>query len=390
METKYSLLLNLYKYVKGVSHFQHENFTTEAFVWLLRNDPKAASAFLGLIGKDNNITWDWEAHKVLKNGKIPDIYASRNAPDSTCEEKIIVEVKLSADLHENQLESYSKVTRNRTIVLLTMYKGQHTQKADYYLVWDDIYTAFNKIKGRSVFLEDFLCYLNYIIKPLTDINISLSSLMNFIKNPVSDESLEMKNILRKIFRKAANELDLTSTKIHIDNLDIYDVDVDGRLGINYGFTDVWYPSFFAGLFYKTYLCKFEHISEKYGMPFGVCICLDGYSLDAKTVRKITSSDYWKNYISCVREILKDDGWNVYDGFNESKKIGAKSPLKWYPILIWKKFKNVIDDIKNKSKNGKISTFQLSDEFYTIIKHLYEALIAPQEFKIMQEEIAKYK
>jgi hypothetical protein len=153
-----SLLLNVSKYAASDKTSPIENFVTEAFAWLLRNDEEARNAILHEL-KSKKCALDFErsyrsdGHEISTqmnfNGKFPDMVWQDKANDWT----LIFEHKVWSELHENQLDNYRAYAEthypNYQLVLITARKTQHRQDPDVALCWYDIVDVLRQLNKSS-------------------------------------------------------------------------------------------------------------------------------------------------------------------------------------------------------------------------------------------------
>ena len=175
-----NLLVSLQKYAPRPKFNPLENFTTEAFAWLLRNNAGALNAFLTLIAskiseksekrqqKDNlnlkplNLNVDptevrSETQVQLSSG-IADLVLY--LPDST----IVVEIKVWASGSKDQVTNYAaslKEQKYPNVITVFLAPGLPSQKeeADAIIRWADVYKVLSKGDPDERRLE-FLGYLD--------------------------------------------------------------------------------------------------------------------------------------------------------------------------------------------------------------------------------------
>lgn len=152
-----SLLVNISKYASSHQTSPIENFITETFAWLLRNDAsvrKAIAAFLNIKGKEQGLhipligNSNYLDTQVNFGGKYPDM--CWDSEDQTF--SIIFEHKIWSELHDNQLDNYRKYAEENlgkgfVIVLITAHSGQHRQYPDLALCWYQIAEVIEKVNS---------------------------------------------------------------------------------------------------------------------------------------------------------------------------------------------------------------------------------------------------
>ncbi|PMG86418.1 hypothetical protein BCU83_04195 [Vibrio breoganii] len=151
-----SLLVNVSKYASSDKKAPIENFITEAFAWLLKNDIEVTQKVLNLI--EHKL-----AHKVPLSefekveidtqvnfsGVYPDMMLTFEHHDL----HLVFEHKVWSELHENQLDNYRNYAttnfKDHRIVLITAISSQHQQDYDVALCWSEIADAIKSIKASE-------------------------------------------------------------------------------------------------------------------------------------------------------------------------------------------------------------------------------------------------
>ncbi|MDF0534691.1 hypothetical protein PY479_10450 [Shewanella sp. A32] len=167
-----SLLVNVSKYAASDKSAPIENFITEAFAWLLRNDSEVLQSVYALIRqKASEQTALWGdalesvqiSTQVNFNGVFPDMVWDVSGRDW----KLVFEHKVWSELHDKQLENYRNFANNHysqyALVLITARRTQHRQNPDVALCWYEIADCINGLNSLSEKLswlrEEFLALL---------------------------------------------------------------------------------------------------------------------------------------------------------------------------------------------------------------------------------------
>lgn len=142
---KTNLLTSLRKYRPRVNSDPLENFITEAFSWLLNNNPDLGKFFMRHVINELRLEIEfseedlvWETQENF-NGFYPDMLCQID--DSA----FIFEHKVWSHLHPNQLKNYrdyanSKYGPEKTrLILITGGVFQHDQKPDLAICWHNVY-----------------------------------------------------------------------------------------------------------------------------------------------------------------------------------------------------------------------------------------------------------
>ena len=144
---EYNLLTSLRKYRPRENQDPLENFVTEAFAWLLKNNKKFSGFFLRKIlmrlptysGLNLQVGLDCKwATQMNFGGIFPDMVAELN--DGTL---LVFEHKVWAQLHPGQLDGYKQFSSTNYsasyLILITASESQHIQEPDLALCWKDIH-----------------------------------------------------------------------------------------------------------------------------------------------------------------------------------------------------------------------------------------------------------
>lgn len=154
-----SLLVNISKYAASHKTSPIENFVTEAFAWLLKNDESVRQAINHLLQEkavlkglaiDSMAESEYVDTQVNFNGKFPDMLWESIDRDFC----VIFEHKIWSELHHKQLSNYrdfaeKSLNKRFLIVLITAHVGQHRQQPDIALCWYDIAKQIQAIESDN-------------------------------------------------------------------------------------------------------------------------------------------------------------------------------------------------------------------------------------------------
>lgn len=332
-----SLLTSVYKYHPRKDHTPEENFTTEAFAWLLRNDKQAEETFLSYLGQNCAIKWEWKTQFSLDNGKIPDLVALSE------EATLIIEIKVDSALHQSQLDNYRAGAINLTnpkIILLTRHTSQQTQKADKYLTWENVYFELQKIESKTWKIEEFLSFINFLVKPVQN-----KEYLWFLL-PYYPKFIEIMKKFPFIF---ANVVECIKKERLIDFANVEQDNRWGRKAITWTRKiEKWLPGITVGLMEDPKDHCFEWITNAYGTPFGLLIDIDHSTIGTP---RLVETQIWTNFVDEVKNEFEDKGWNVYDAFHDGKKHGVENLNNWHPLYIWKPFYEIVSDASQATDAG---------------------------------------
>lgn len=169
---EYNLLTSLRKYRPRENQDPLENFVTEAFAWLLKNNKNFSDFFLRKIlmrlptysGLDLQVSLDCKwATQMNFAGIFPDMVAELN--NGTL---LVFEHKVWAQLHPGQLDGYKQFSSanysGSHLILITASEAQHFQNPDLALCWRDVYVWIEEwiqLEGKQVDFI-FLDFLNLL------------------------------------------------------------------------------------------------------------------------------------------------------------------------------------------------------------------------------------
>lgn len=327
-----SLLLNVSKYAASDKTSPIENFVTEAFAWLLKNDEEARNAILKLVRSKgskqdidrSNSSDDFDISTQMNfNGKYPDMVWQDNANAWT----LIFEHKVWSELHHNQLNNYREYAETHfpryELVLITARSTQHRQDPDVALCWYDIAESLRQLKGESekaAWLRDEFIAL-----------LEGNGLLNI--TPIDPLSLHYYKAAKKIDEQLLNICqEVTNDKWPLEDSLGFKKQTslrkkEGRVGFyisqHLGNDKLaWRPGIFSGFLLEGWDLIAEDLLEK-----GPVACLT-FSFD-KALHSISKAS--SIYKDLVNELESNDEiaqlWTVHD-----RSLRAKfNP--WHPLII---------------------------------------------------------
>lgn len=139
-----NLFVSLSQYAPRENTTPTENFITEAFAWLLRNDSEVFQALIKLL--QSKLTEDevLESFELTDDmhistqenfgGKFPDMVIQNST--ASLKSTLVFEHKVWSNLHHNQLHNYrhhmeqERKDTNYRLILITALTAQHAQNPD--------------------------------------------------------------------------------------------------------------------------------------------------------------------------------------------------------------------------------------------------------------------
>ena len=168
---KADLFINLSKYKPSQYVTPLENFTTEVFVYILKNlldtNPSAATEILNLFGIKNSdkiIISTQTEYKVGEHILRPDITVESE------EEITFIEVKVNSKLRESilgnegedQLQDYQKINtapEQKPTKVYSLSKNSISSPVENNVRWYQIFEILKEIEDDDIIVKNFLCFL---------------------------------------------------------------------------------------------------------------------------------------------------------------------------------------------------------------------------------------
>lgn len=362
---KDSLLVALQKYRKRDNYNPDENFLTEAFAWLLRNDHEAHKQFLKLIGEpDQKVHWTTQYY--LRSGGFVDLMG-----DCTNGNRLVIEIKIDACLAENQIEKYrhALTRKNASVktILITRKKSQRTQECDISLIWAQVFEAFAQIPTQDhIFISEFLSLLkHHNLQPPPAFDMSVFTQYPAYLNLYDHISSEIKQLVKKDWAVVAG-----FNRSQFDNK-------WGRLGLRWERVkgdkpgEIWNPALFSGFVLNPRDHQIECLCENQTIFTFIVSFGNSYwdALDGK------NSAEWTEFVKTVRDLYEKDGWRVYDPKNDS--VSGKWN-HWHRLFIWKRLTEednqaakLLEEFEENTKKF-ITTIPQQESFKTLCNSLMQA------------------
>lgn len=383
-----NLLVSLQKYAPRPKFNPLENFTTEAFAWLLRNNAGALNAFLTLIAskiseksekrqqKDNlnlkplNLNVDptdvrSETQVQLSSG-IADLVLY--LPDST----IVVEIKVWASGSKDQVTNYAaslKEQKYPTVITVFLAPGLPSQKeeADVIIRWADVYKVLSKGDPDERRLE-FLGYLDSQgLAPGLDLDCAAMIYAPEVYRFIDVISTKWQAILDTLEPSKDFPISFRTNEW-------------GRSGIMWKRTNLansyWNPAITIAVLYDPRDHCLEPITKSQGSIFMLSVDI-GSIFFSKL--KITDTEWTKFKesvkLSCASGNLQ--GWKCFDGL-EYYKDNLKKCNWWHPLIVYKPIFELL--VNRPNKKMSYSSEEIKDIFEKETKFLLEAITTMPTFR----------
>ena len=336
-----NLFVSLSQYAPRENTTPTENFITEAFAWLLRNDSEVFQALIKLL--QSKLTED----EVLESFELTDdMHIStqenfgRKFPDmviqnstASLKSTLVFEHKVWSNLHHNQLHNYrhhmeqERKDTNYRLILITTLTTQHAQNPDIALCWQNIATCIQSLKSDS---EKTSWIRDEFVKLLEANNlVSISTI-----NPLSIAYYhDAKKIDNQLFQICQRSFDLPYHPLiqqnHFQKLDKvrnrwerigYELSLT-KDSVN--FQEAWFPAIFMGFIMNPSDHVFQDIMPNNNPIVSFILSIDG------TCHPIQQFPAYKALVTELNEKLLDHPiWKVSD----RTTINKHNP--WHPLVIY--------------------------------------------------------
>ncbi len=363
------LLVSLRKYIPREGKNPIENFVTEAFSWILKNNDSLAKLIIKkMLGHEVEIKGDIRCStQVNFSGVYPDMLIEFD------NKVIISEHKVWAELHDNQIENYRRHAEENfddfKIILITATPAQHSSKAtDVDLCWSDIYevikswNATSEDSSSDTIVPSFLRLLrDEGLGPAEPIKFASIRNYNYVKNL----PYEVKDLLTFIENKYGERLDKIITE------ESRRQDAWGRYG--FSFLAHWNPGLFIGFLLDEKDHRVEPIAGMSSPDFSLIVDFDkryhsGYPKDE------TYLEFKKELKSIIDSTTYE--WDMYDIANHGKGQNI-----WHPIHI----RVPMSELFKGAEDIEMQT----QRFFDYIEDLIPPILKLDTFKSMRSDVFTY-
>ncbi|MGR5299223.1 hypothetical protein ACPV5U_27985 [Vibrio mediterranei] len=382
-----SLLVNVSKYASSDRTSPIENFITEAFAWLLRNDKdvrRALSQLLKSKGTNKPIPFEQLPEsdifdtQVSFNGKYPDMLWSSHDDNWS----VIFEHKVWSELHENQLSNYRNYAKEHLgkpfiLVLITAHAGQHRQSPDIALCWYEVAEKISAIDSGDLKQKWIRDEFTELLKSNGLINMSP---VNPLSIAYYFEAKRLENQLYDIAKRCINRDWPIQT---FDCGSLYNrtplqrnargkSDAWGRIGLEFNnvtkeYSDGgWNPGIFCGFLIDGEDHCVGDLLEEHNEPLAVLIM----DLDEPLHSILLSKGIFRKFVS---EISLPTGWFLSD-----RTISNKTINSWHPLIIYRPLSGFI--------GSGTTVEQQSEEFFQQMAQLQQLLLDNDSFRAFCEEM----
>ncbi len=377
-----NLLVSLQKYASRPNYNPLENFITEAFAWLLRNNSDALNAFLKLIDTKYPLHFDFENQR-LKRCETQ-FYLDSGIADLVLffdPYAIVVEIKVRAGGRQEQVEQYKESLHrlgypNVVSVFLSPGFSYQSENADVCLRWSEVYKALAEGAMDDRRLE-FLGFLDSQgLAPGLDLDCAA-----FAYAPKVYSTF---NNLTGLWKRIAGRLNQTNN--HLFPRSFYH-DAWGRQGIMFKRSDSkdadWNPALTIGVLYDPTDHGYEPITKDCGSVFMMTV-----DIGKSFFEQIRVSSKWQKFKddvkkSCAETEGKLAGWRCFDSKEYHQEHGGQFN-EWHPLAIYKPVTELLAFRPNKQLF--YNTDEIEDIFEQKTKWLLETVSAMPSFIDVLDEL----
>lgn len=375
------LFTRLRKYRPGENRNPTENFVTEAFAWILRNNPQVSSLILKSIIGHEKLADSF----TVGDGDLQTPEWSTQAswgvfPDMICvigRKVIVFEHKVWSPLHANQLCSYRAYAERNydsaLIVLITAHAGQHSDDSDLALCWKDVHAWLSTWqmgqRDRDHVVDCFLALLESEgLGP--DAPISHEQILSFYPGArLKQNTINLINRLnlehnRRVLDDEMSKYGVNgSANIWLHQWGRYGFDLLGRSG-------QWRPGVFVGFLLE---CD-DHRTSPSRSDLGpdVVVILDFDTDLHKTYPNSSNYIALRERLCHLQKSGQLDGWDVHDHLGASD-----NPNRWHPLHVRKPMLEVF--------RGSTDGPSQENQFLQSVTIVLRAVLGIQEFRQLREE-----
>lgn len=369
-----SLLVNVSKYASSDKTSPTENFITEAFAWLLRNDSDVRGMLSRLlkskgIGKavpfEQLVESELLDTQVNFNGKYPDMLWSSLDKEWT----IIFEHKVWSELHQNQLYNYRKYAEEQLgkeylLVLITAHVGQHRQNPDIALCWHEIAKEIECLDTKNEKIRWIRCEFIQLLRSHGLVDVS----------PINTLSIAYYNESKRLDKQLFNISERSKAQqwpLLIDEEFIIPETLKisqwGRIGLTFSSCvgnkePAWKP----GLFYGFVVDGSDHLINDLleNGPIAAVIL----SINNKRYPHLKDNGYYDQWVQELRE-RAPHGWHISDRTEHSNRVN-----KWHPLVIYKNLSDFIGDANTLDEQQQTYFDQMAE-----MQNLFKSSVSFQLF-----------
>ena len=265
--TESSLFSRLKKYQATLARSQSENYLTEIFCWLLNESPEAEKRFWGLIGKKEHQEgifdqakqakvrhWKTQVRRKMSNGSdvIADIVCC-NENDAIL---ALIEIKVDACLHFNQMKNYGQAFPSVPRILLAKSRSQflEPEQSEAEVLWNEVAEVLSDLANQDRLTREICRYLK-------EEGLGPVPKLSEVSAKVYSNCMTLLRVLKQSFKniKSSNNKETIQgtykgIPADIQPKGLFFRDAWGRFGIEWTHADEvtkgtrhWIPSIFTGI-----------------------------------------------------------------------------------------------------------------------------------------------
>lgn len=388
-----NLLISLLKYKPKEGRTPFENFITEIFAWLLRNNPSLIKEFFKR----------FESEQPISN--ILEIVTQYNLSGHYLDMVLkldnvtwIFEHKTFARLSENQLSKYRELGQkefgNVKLALITASQYQHEQKCDLAITWEDVYCFLSEISKSDSNPIQFLTEFTELLKENglgPQPALSYESIIYYL--PSKDFRTNLQQILWKIHERIeqTEEFNFFFNALGEDKNDnlLWNWDAQkywGRVGTE--FLKSWRPGIFIGCIVdnKDHCNSYKDYSK--GIDYSLILCFDQETSTANGKIDYLKDDLYGELVNeFMANVHKLEVWEVYhwEVYHHVKQENEPNP--WHPIYLRCSLADIL--IGKSSQEEQVEELvRHSKALLAFILNCKNFLLLRDKYKVSKEELSQ--
>jgi len=346
-----SLLVALSSYRPRKNRRSIEDFITEAFCWILRNDMRTQQTLLNQLssvlteaGSNETSFVDeeglrWATQERLRDSR-PDMLLETEEIVFVFEHKVWAEAS-AAQLWRHREGAEAQYPQKVYVVLVTAAQWHANEEADICLTWSSLFKSLEQTTeedDQSIILSEFLTLLDSEGLSPTE-HISESGIRAY--RPAQQFQSRLRQLLKQIphsrdeWSFVYEQLPTSDQSREPDfNRNQRGFPLEGRLG--YNFRD-WTPNVFVGVM----LDGDDHRHELSDLGPDVVAVLDLSS--KKKIGRLSRdqflrSDKYRKLSNHLKTETESSDWSVRDNYHDEGPAGCN---KWHPLILHRPLLSVL-------------------------------------------------
>ena len=391
--TEPSIFSRLKKYQATPARTQSENYLTEIFCWFLNESPEVEKRFWGLIGKKEHRKGIFDQAKQAKvqhwktqvRRKMPD--GSDVIADIVCCDEndailALIEVKVDACLHPNQMKNYGQAFPSVPRILLAKVRSQFLEpgQSEAEVLWNEVAEVLSDLANKDLLTWEICRYLQEeglgpvpkLSAVSADAYSNCMTLLRVLKQSFKNiKALNNKEVMQETYKDIPAE---------IQPRGLFFRDEWGRFGIEWTHaneatkgTHHWIPSIFTGIMRDgDDHCLPQEIRNE--LLFYVCIDLQyDQSWHAALIQAPCWSAFREEFLVAMRE--------------KGLIVRASLDNPWHPVMAYCSIASVMRKLA--PETGEVKADVLEDELTGLAIEIVKTTVMLPHFVEVQRFIEEF-